>query len=106
MYRLDGELINCFRQPASEKYPESFKVQILGETTTPAGETRKEMLTLSASPAQWEALKSRVGRPVSVPVGLFVRGGSLYAYIPKDAPVSALTAPAAAAVPARPAVPA
>ena len=102
MYKLEGELINCFRQPASDKYPESFKVQILGETTTQAGEVKKEMLTLSASAEQWEALKGRVGRPVSVPVGLFVKNGALYAYIPKNASV---TLPeAAAAQPTRPSV--
>ena len=95
MYRLDGELINVFRQPASEKFPESYKVQILGETTTPAGETRKEMLTLSASFEQWEFLKSRLGRPVSVPVGLFVRGRALCAYIPKDASMASMAAPPA-----------
>ena len=102
MYRLDGELINCFRQPASDKYPESYKVQILGETTTQAGEVRKEMLTLSASAEQWEALRGRVGKPVSVPIGLFVKGGSLYAYIPKNASVASLGA--AAAQPTRPPV--
>lgn len=104
MYRLDGELINCFRQPASEKYPESYKVQILGETTTQAGEVKKEMLTLSASAEQWETLKGRLGRPVSVPIGLFVKSGSLYAYIPKNASVASQGA--VAAQPTRPPVPA
>ena len=98
MYKLEGELINCFRVPASDKYPESYKVQVLGETTTQAGETRKEMLTLSVSSAQWEALKTRVGRPVSVPIGIFVKGGVMHAYVPKDAPTASMVAHPAALV--------
>ena len=88
MYQLKGELINCFYMPASEKYPESYKVQIMGDQATPTGEVRKEMLTLSATAAQYEALKGRVGRAVSVPVGLFVKGGALHAYIPKNAEIA------------------
>lgn len=96
MYRLEGKVVNCFRQPASEKFPESFKVQIMGEMATQAGELRMEMLTLSATPQQWNALKIRQGAAVSIPVGLFVKGGALHAYIPKQAEIG-ISAPSGAA---------
>jgi hypothetical protein len=43
-----------------------------------SGDKRMELVTLSTDHA--EAFKALVGRPVSVPVGVFVAGGSIQFY--------------------------
>ena len=77
MFSINGQIINAFTVPKSEKYDESFKVQLLGDQITNAGQLRKEMVTLSVPRDVFNDLQSQVGHEVTLPVGIFARNGQL-----------------------------
>ena len=77
MFRVQGEVTNCFTIPASEKYPKSYKVQLLGDQTTRDGQIRKEMVTLSIPEDVYEDLEKKIGTEVVLPVGLFASNSRL-----------------------------
>jgi hypothetical protein len=83
MYTITAEVINAFNVPASEKYPESWKLQLIGDTFTNDGQLRKEMVTLSIPKDEFFRLKDCVGQTVSLPVNFFVRGNQLNPFYPK-----------------------
>lgn len=90
MYQVTGEIINVYTSPKSEKYDESFRLQLLGEYILKDGQVKKEMLTLGVPLEVYQNLKDCVGQIVSLPVGFFVQGGKLTTYYPKNG--TALTA--------------
>ena len=92
MFQVTGLLQNCFKQDATDKYDESFKIQILGDHVQQNGELRQELLTLTVPRNVYREFESLKGRSVTLPVGLFVNGNRVQAFIPKG---SNLTAPKA-----------
>ena len=90
MFSVQGQIINTFSSPASEKFPTpSYKVQLLGEQMTRDGQIRKEMLDLVIPPEVFNSIQGQVGRHVRIPVGLFVSDkGGIRAFFPKAAPTS------------------
>ena len=94
MFQVTGEVINLFKSPASEKYEESYKVQILGENQLQDGQVKKEMLTLNVPRPVYDSLQGSTGRTVTLPIGFYIRDRQLVTYFPKSATVP-LTAPAA-----------
>lgn len=83
MYTLTAEIMNAFSVPASEKYPESWKLQLMGDTNTRDGQIRKEMITLSIPFEMYQELKDKTGETVTLPVSFFVRGNQLNPFYPK-----------------------
>lgn len=78
MLTLNGVVQNVFRMEAStdkktgEIRPAADRVQIMAENTLQNGETRIELVTLKVETG--EAYRALLGRPVRVPVGVFVSG--------------------------------
>lgn len=85
MYKVTAEVMNAFSVPASEKYEESFKIQLIGDTHMKDGQVKKEMLTLSVPAEVYVKLKSAIGKTVSLPVSFFVRNNQLNPFYPKSA---------------------
>ena len=83
MFQVTGEVINLFTSPASEKYEESYKVQILGENQLQDGQVKKEMLTLSVPRTVYDSLQGSTGRMLTFPIGFYVKAGQLVTYFPK-----------------------
>jgi len=84
MYKVTAEVINVFSVPASEKYEESFKVQLMGDTHMKDGQVKKEMLTLSVPKLIFAKLKDSAGKTVTLPVSFFVRNNQLNPFYPKS----------------------
>lgn len=86
MLTLTATVLNVFQAPEGvnkdgDKYGGGFKVQFQAENTLKNGETRIELLTLSAKdPRQFEQVK---GKKVHVSVGAFVSGRQIQFYIPE-----------------------
>lgn len=85
MFSVQGQIVNTFSSPPSEKFPNpSYKVQLLGEQITRDGQIRKEMLDLVIPPEVFNSVQGQVGRHVRIPVGLFVSDkGGIRAFFPK-----------------------
>lgn len=77
MFNITGLITNTFTIPKSEKYDESFKVQLLGDQITKDGQVRKEMVTLSVPKIVYEDMTQKVGTEVILPIGLFVSSNKL-----------------------------
>lgn len=84
MFSLKGQVINTFTVPGSEKYPEeSFKVQFLGDQSTKDGQIKKEMVTMGIPADVFKVLTERIGKTVSIPIGLFVTNGRIQPFFAK-----------------------
>ncbi len=84
MYQVTGQILNLFSSPASEKYDESFKVQLLGETLTVDGQVKKEMITLNVPKPVYNSLQGRSGETATLPIGFYVKSGNLITFFPKS----------------------
>jgi len=84
MYEVTAEVINVFSIPESEKYEESFKVQLMGDTHMKDGQVKKEMLTLSLPRVVYAKLKDSVGEKVTLPISFFVTNNQLHPFYPKS----------------------
>lgn len=88
MLTLNGVVLNVFDSPSSvdrktgEVRPASVRVQIQAENTLENGQKRFEMLTLKV--VDGDMYRKLQGKPVSVPVGAFVAGGSIMYYALKE----------------------
>ena len=84
MLTLNGIVQNVFRQDQStdkktgEVIPARERVQIMAENTLQNGEKRIELVTLTVE--KGEAYRKLLGRPVRVPVGVFVSGSAVQFY--------------------------
>jgi spore coat polysaccharide biosynthesis protein SpsF (cytidylyltransferase family) len=87
MYNVTAQVLNTFYTEASEKYDESFKVQLLGDNPLKDGQIKKEMLTLSVPEKIYNSLKDQIGKTVSLPVGFFVSNNRLTPFYPKNSQV-------------------
>lgn len=85
MYKVTAQVMNAFSVPASEKYEESFKIQLIGDTHMKDGQVKKEMLTLSVPNTVYNKLKDSVGKTVTLPVSFFVRNNQINPFYPKSA---------------------
>lgn len=84
MFQVTGQIINLFFSPKSEKYEESYKVQLLGDMLTQDGQVKKEMLTLNVPLPVYNSLKGRENEDITLPIGLYVRGSNLVTFFPKS----------------------
>ena len=84
MYSVNAKIMNSFYSEASEKYDESFRIQLLGESPLKDGQVKMEMLTLSVPKDIYSELKSKVGKTVSLPIGFFVSNNRLTPFFPKN----------------------
>lgn len=85
MYTITAQIINAFSVPASDKYPESWKLQLMGDTHTRDGQIKKEMITLSIPQGEFNKLKSMNGQEVTLPISFFVKNNQLNPFYPKTA---------------------
>ena len=81
MLTLNGIVLNVFDTPEStdkktgEVRPAATRVQISAENTMENGQKRIELVTLKVD--KGDKYRELVGKPVRVPVGAFVAGGSV-----------------------------
>jgi hypothetical protein len=84
MLTLNGIVQNVFRTDATtdkktgEVVPARERVQIMAENTLQNGDKRIELVTLTVDTP--EAYRKLIGRPVRVPVGVFVSGSVVQFY--------------------------
>jgi hypothetical protein len=84
MLTLNGIVQNVFRKPGGvdkktgEIIPAADYVQIMAENVLQNGDKRIELVTLKVESAG--AYRALLGRPVRVPVGVFVSGGAVQFY--------------------------
>lgn len=90
MLTLNGQVLNVLHVPArtdkktGEIYPAKDQVQIMAENTLANGDIRMDLVTLTTEHP--EAFKKLLGRPVSVPVGVYGKDVSFYALKGQSAP--------------------
>lgn len=94
MYKVTGQIINVFHSPASEKYEESWKVQLLGDSALVDGQVKKEMLTLTVPRPIFDQLQSQQGKTVTIPIGFYVKNNMLVTFYPKHEVASKGSLPA------------
>ena len=94
MYKVTGQIINVFHSPGSEKYDESWKVQLLGDSALVDGQVKKEMLTLTVPRPIFEQLQSQNGKVVTIPIGFYVKNNMLVTFYPKHEAASKGSLPA------------
>ena len=87
MFQAKGQLIAAYSSPASEKYPEAYRVQILGDMPMESGQVKKEMLTLGVPKSIYDVLQKCVGEWVTLPLGFYCKGGTLVTFFPKGGEV-------------------
>jgi site-specific recombinase XerD len=84
MLTLNGQVINCFEQPAftdkktGEVTPGKHRVQIMAENLLQNGSNRMELVNLTVDDI--EPYQKLQGRAVRVPVGAFANGSSIQFY--------------------------
>ncbi len=88
MYTITAEVINAFSVPATDKYPENWKLQLMGDITTRDGQIKKEMVTLSIPRDEYARLKDMTGHTVTLPVAFYVSGKQVNPFYPKSAQVA------------------
>lgn len=85
MLTLRGKIINVYQQPKGEKdgkeYGGQDKIQIMGNVTLQNGDTRVEMLNLTAHNVK--DFQDFINKDISVPVGIMATGKTLIYFIPK-----------------------
>lgn len=84
MYQVTADVLNVFHVPATEKYDETFKVQLIGDNHMKNGQVKKELLTLSVPEKTFLDLKGEIGNPVTLPVSFFAQGSQITAFYPKN----------------------
>lgn len=84
MYQVTGQILNLFKQAASEKFEASYKVQILGDSLTVDGQVKKEMVTLNVPLSVFNSLQGQEGQAATFPIGFYVKNGNLITFFPKS----------------------
>lgn len=85
MYSVKAQVLNLFHSAATEKYDESFKVQLLGDVPLKDGQVKKDMLTLNVPQEIYNSLQGQEGKTVTLPIGFFVSNNRLTPFFPKTA---------------------
>jgi len=79
MLTLNGTVVNVYESPkgvnktTGEAYGGKHRIQLICNNTLQNGEKRVELVDLTVEDAM--LYRDAVGKPVSVPVGVYVRGG-------------------------------
>ncbi|CED58042.1 putative uncharacterized protein (plasmid) [Aliivibrio wodanis] len=86
MISLKGKLINFFEAPKGEtkegrEYGGDCKIQVLGDISLQNGETKCDLVTLTAHDIA--DFKDHVGKEISIPIGVFVNGKNAAFFIPR-----------------------
>ncbi len=94
MLTLTGQLIHSFKSPTGEtkegrQYGGDYKIQVLGELDLPNGESRRDLITLTAHDISKYA--EFQGKEISVPVGVFVNGKTASFFIPRGSQPKVVT---------------
>lgn len=91
MLTLNGTVQNVLDVPSrtdrktGEVFPAKTQVQIMAENTLQNGQKRLDLVTLTTDHP--DAFRQLLGRPVSIPVGVFAQGGvTFYALKGQAAP--------------------
>lgn len=85
MYKVSGTIINAFHSAATEKYEASYKIQLLGDNPLVDGQVKKEMLTLNVPRIVFDKLHAAIGQVVTLPIGFYIKNGTLVTFYPKHA---------------------
>lgn len=85
--KMQGTVLNVLETPKGvnrdgEEYGGYHQVQLLCDEPLKNGEIRKQMFTFRCD--EPETFKGRLGKPVSVPVGVFVKAGSMHFYMARQ----------------------
>lgn len=83
-------LIAVFTVPASDKYPASWKIQLLGDNALKDGQYRKDLVTLSVPQEVHDKLDTHIGETVTVPISCFSEKPVNYFY-PKGSGLSGVS---------------
>lgn len=86
MYQVKGELKNTFTKEASEKYPASYKIQIIHDSSLQNGEFQSELITLSVPHDVYNQLIKRLGEEIILPIsfGVDKSTNQLIRFYPKN----------------------
>lgn len=87
MLTLSGTVLNVYQAPqgvskAGEAYGGGYKVQLQASNELKNGETRIELITLTAK--EPGAFRDLMGKVVRVPVGVFASGNGVQFYITQN----------------------
>jgi hypothetical protein len=96
MYKVTATMINAFTVDATAKYPESFKMQLLGDNYMKDGQIKKEMVTLNVPEDVYNSFLGQIGKRVTIPVSFFASGGQINHFYPKGVPFNSEKAASAA----------
>ena len=88
MYSVTAKIHNCYSQAASEKYPASWKVQLLGDHCMEDGQLKSEMISLNVPREVFEKMKGKEGETVTLPISFFA-AGNVTVFYPKNAQIEA-----------------
>lgn len=90
MFQIQAQVINVFTVPETDKHPQGFKVQLLGDQVTKDGQVRKEMVTIGTPVEIFRYLEGKLGQVVRLPIGIFINEGRIQPFFPKGNALSAL----------------
>lgn len=104
MLTLSGTVLNVYQAPqgvskAGEAYGGGYKVQLQASNELKNGETRIELITLTAK--EPGAFRDLMGKVVRVPVGVFSSGSGVQFYITQNGKPTPEPAAPDAGLPAR-----
>jgi hypothetical protein len=85
MFNVTGTLENTIHNPATDKYEETFKVQLLGQNPLVDGQFKLDLLTLNVPRSIYDSLKEHIKEEITLPVGFYVKNGQLITFYPKHA---------------------
>ena len=84
MFNVTGTIANFIYSKASDKYDESFKIQVQGETALPDGQFKIEILTLNVPKKIYESLQGQKGEEVTLPIGFYCKNNQIITFFPKN----------------------
>ena len=82
MYEITATLINTFIKEKTDKYPASYKLQLLGDTFLKDGQLKKDIVTLSVTPEIYQEYDSQIGTEITLPVAFFARDNVVQPFFP------------------------
>jgi len=85
MFNVTGKIMNLIHSPATDKFDESFKVQVLGQNPLVDGQVKMELLTLNVPRPVYSSLMGHESEEITLPVGFYVKNGQLITFYPKHA---------------------
>lgn len=98
MLTMTGQLINVFESPKGtnkqgDEYGGTPRIQLLGSSPLPNGDTRMELVTLGVEDER--PYKAVVGQAIRVPVGVFASKSAAVFFVPKGSRLALVSDPSA-----------